>query len=55
LPQFCSSWQSADVASSFAFGGSDAQLAMLESEGVTFLSDGTVDMNKHLWSGELKN
>ena len=26
--------------------------ALLESEGVTFLPDGRVDMNRHLWQGD---
>lgn len=40
------------TAPAFAFGGSDVQRAMLESEGVTFLPDGRVDLEKHNWSGE---
>lgn len=39
------------TAPAFAFGGSDVQRAMLGAEGVTFLSDGTVDMKKHFWMG----
>lgn len=31
----------------FAFGGINAQRGLLEKEGVTFLSDGRVDMEKH--------
>lgn len=31
----------------FAFGGENAQRALLEQEGITFLSDGRVDMEKH--------
>ena len=38
------------TAPAFAFGGSDIQRAMLEAEGVTFLSDGRVDLNKYLWN-----
>ncbi|MGI5888200.1 MAG: MGMT family protein [Oscillospiraceae bacterium] len=34
---------------SFAFGGADAQRKLLEAEGVPFLEDGTVDMEKALW------
>lgn len=41
------------TAPAFAFGGSDVQRAMLEAEGVTFLPDGTVDMDKHNWLGPL--
>ncbi len=33
----------------FAFGGSDMQRTLLEEEGVTFLPDGRVDMNRHRW------
>jgi len=33
----------------YAFGGQDRQRAMLEAEGVTFLSDGRIDMVRHLW------
>lgn len=40
------------TAPAFAFGGSDVQRAMLEGEGVTFLPDGRVDMEKHQWNGE---
>lgn len=39
------------TAAAFAFGGRDVQRAMLEAEGVTFRSDGTVDMEKHNWLG----
>ncbi len=33
----------------FGIGGSGYQRFLLESEGVTFLSDGRVDLSKHLW------
>ena len=33
----------------FAFGGSDMQRTLLEEEGVTFLPDGRVDMDRHRW------
>lgn len=36
----------------FAFGGTGAQRALLEAEGVTFLPDGRVDMARHQWTGE---
>lgn len=32
---------------SFAFGGEQCQRRLLEAEGVTFLPDGRVDMEKH--------
>lgn len=38
------------VAEAFAFGGGNEQRRLLESEGVTFLSDGRVDMDKHLYN-----
>ncbi|MGN0814355.1 MAG: MGMT family protein [Candidatus Coproplasma sp.] len=36
------------ICSGFAFGGADAQTALLESEGVE-VKDGKVDMNKYRW------
>lgn len=33
----------------WAFGGPEIQRALLLSEGVTFLPDGRVDLDKHLW------
>jgi methylated-DNA-protein-cysteine methyltransferase related protein len=33
----------------WAFGGGGAERALLEAEGVTFLPDGRVDMERHLW------
>lgn len=35
-----------------AFGGKEIQRGILEQEGVTFLSNGKVDLRRHLWSGE---
>lgn len=40
-----------DMAPNNVFGGADLQRAILESEGVTFLADGRIDMDKHLWFG----
>lgn len=37
-----------EVSSAFAFGGENAQRAMLEHDGVTFI-DGKVDLTKHLY------
>lgn len=37
------------TAKSFAFGGEDVQRILLEEEGVSFLPDGRVDMEKCLW------
>lgn len=33
----------------WAFGGAEVQRRLLETEGVTFLEDGRVDMARHLW------
>ena len=33
----------------FAFGGLDAQRALLECEGVSFTDDGRVDLQRHRW------
>lgn len=35
----------------FAFGGTDLQRQMLAAEGVTFDSEGRVDMARHRWAG----
>lgn len=40
------------VAKAFAFGGGNEQRRLLEGEGITFLSDGSVDMQKHLYKPE---
>lgn len=37
------------VAPAFAFGGSGVQRGLLESEGVAFREDGTVDLNEYIW------
>lgn len=37
------------VAPGFAFGGPDAQRRLLEAEGVVFLPDGKVDMQRCRW------
>lgn len=34
---------------SFAFGGPNEQRSMLEAEGITFLEDGRINMDAHLW------
>ena len=33
----------------FAFGGEDVQRNLLESEGIVFSLDGTVDLKEYLW------
>ena len=35
----------------FAFGGADMQRALLEADGIGFLTDGRVDMEKYRWEG----
>ncbi len=35
------------LSSAFAFGGENKQRELLESEGISFLPDGRVDMEKH--------
>lgn len=40
-----------EASGSFAFGGLNAQRALLEKEGVVFLENGRVDMEKFLWNG----
>lgn len=35
------------LSSAFAFGGENAQRALLEQEGITFLPNGKVDMKKY--------
>ena len=37
------------LAPGFAFGGEDEQRRLLEGEGVIFLPDGRVDMNRCAW------
>jgi methylated-DNA-protein-cysteine methyltransferase-like protein len=39
------------LAPEYAFGGKEIQKAILESEGITFKKDGTVNLEKHLWDG----
>jgi methylated-DNA-protein-cysteine methyltransferase-like protein len=40
------------LSGSFAFGGLEVQHRLLENEGVAFLENGTVDMNKCQWLRE---
>ncbi len=40
------------VANSFAFGGRDVQRAMLQSEGIAFRADGTIDLAIYRWRSE---
>lgn len=41
------------LAPGYAFGGADAQRAMLEGEGVVFLSDGRVNLGRCQWKAGL--
>ena len=41
------------LAPAFAFGGTDAQKALLEQEGVAVNEDGYIDIMKYLWDGSL--
>lgn len=41
-----------ECSGSFAFGGPDVQRALLEADGVAFLDDGRVDLNRHIWRPE---
>ena len=41
------------LSGSFAFGGRDEQRRRLENEGIIFEKDGTIDMKKYQWPGEL--
>lgn len=38
-----------ELSGRFAFGGPERQRLMLEEEGVHFLADGRVNLEKHLW------
>lgn len=40
------------LAPDYAFGGTARQKKLLQEEGVTFLDDGTVNMQRHLWPNE---
>ena len=40
------------VAQAFVFGGGNVQRSLLESEGVTFETDGTVNLDKYIWKPE---
>lgn len=41
-----------EVSKAFAFGGENMQRILLSEEGIEFLEDGRVDMNRFLWNGE---
>ncbi len=41
-----------NLAEAFAFGGAIAQKTLLQSERITFVTENTVDIQKHLWEAE---
>lgn len=41
-----------EISKAFVFGGENMQIHLLESEGVT-LSNGRVDLSKHMWDGQI--
>lgn len=41
------------LAPAFAFGGTDAQKALLEQESILVNKDGYIDLDKYLWDGML--
>lgn len=40
------------TAAAFAFGGGDVQRMLLEADGIPFLADGRVDLEKCRWDGK---
>ncbi len=40
------------VSVAFAFGGENMQRLLLNEEGIEFLDNGNIDMNKYEWSGD---
>lgn len=42
-----------ELSPSYVFGDSEIQRAILEAEGITFKTDGTVDMERHLWKEDI--
>ncbi|MBQ8687556.1 MAG: MGMT family protein [Ruminococcus sp.] len=41
-----------ETSKAFAFGGEDRQRMLLEEEGIAFLSDGRVDLEKYRWTDD---
>lgn len=41
--------KSGTLAPDYAFGGAENQRTMLEKEGITFQSNGRINMERHLW------
>ncbi len=44
--------RSGSLSPDYVFGSSDIQRYLLKSEGITFKSDGHIDMEKCLWDGK---
>ncbi|MHC6181517.1 MGMT family protein [Clostridium sp. JNZ X4-2] len=44
--------KSGKLSPDYVFGSSDVQRCLLDSEGIIFKSDGSIDMGKYLWSGK---
>ncbi len=38
-----------EVSNGFAFGGRTEQIRLLKNDGIEFISDGKLDLNKYLW------
>lgn len=41
--------QCGELAPDYVFGSREFQRVLLESEGITFCSDGRIDLKKHMW------
>lgn len=41
-----------ETSKAFAFGGEDVQRNLLEAEGIEFLQDGRIDLEKYIWRSE---
>lgn len=41
-----------ELAPEYVFGDKKYQKMLLEAEGITFLSEGRIDLKKHLWNGQ---
>jgi len=44
-----------ELSGGFAFGGPEVQRSLLEQEGVSFLPDGRVDLERHLWQPDRRD
>lgn len=43
-----------ELSGAFAFGGSQEQRQLLESEGIVFKGNGRIDLGRYQWSGNLR-